>query len=227
MNQDVSDLRDSYDEVAEEYVTRIFHELEHKPLDRTLLDRFAAEVRGVGPVCDIGCGPGQPARYLHERGVQALGIDLSLGMVEQARQLNPGIEFRQGNMAALDVPDDSWGGIVAFYSIIHIPHTEVVSVLREFQRVLRPGGLLLLAFHQGQEVIHLDEWWGKRVVLDFVFFQRSEMEDYVRAACFEIEDTIERPPYKDVEAQTQRVYIFARKPHSDLSRNLSEDEPDM
>ena len=209
---DINKLRNSYDQVAVEYATRFFHELEHKPLDRALLDRFATEVRGLGPVCDMGCGPGHVAQYLQERGVHVLGIDLSPSMVEQARQLNPGIKFQQGNMLSLHVENEPWGGIVAFYSIIHIPRSEVISVLQEFRRVLRPNGLLLLSFHQGQEVIHMDEWWGEKVALDFVFFQRSEMEDYLRAAGFEIEDTIERPPYEGVEVQTQRVYIFARKP---------------
>jgi len=65
MNVDINQLQDSYDQVAGEYVTRIFHELEHKPLDRALLDRFAAEVRGLGTVCDMGCGPGHIAQYLH------------------------------------------------------------------------------------------------------------------------------------------------------------------
>ncbi len=89
---DINELRDSYDQVAGEYVTRIFHELEHKPMDRALLDRFAAEVQGLGTICDMGCGPGHVAQYLHERGVHVLGIDVSPRMVEQARQLNPGIE---------------------------------------------------------------------------------------------------------------------------------------
>src|SRR6266568_772310 len=212
MNQGVNELRDGYDQVAEEYVVRIFHELEHKPLDRELLDRFAAEVHDLGPVCDMGCGPGHIAHYLHSRGVNVLGIDLSPRMVEQARQLTSGIEFQEGNMSSLNVDDEAWAGIAAFYSIIHIPREEVTQVLREFRRVLQPNGLLLLAFHQGQETVHLEEWWGKKVSIDFIFFQRAEMEGYLRTAGFEIEDSLERPPYEGVEVQTQRVYIFARKP---------------
>ena len=212
MNQCVNELRDGYDQVAEEYVVRIFHELEHKPLDRELLDRFAAEVHDLGPVCDMGCGPGHIAHYLHSRGVNVLGIDLSPRMVEQARQLTSGIEFQEGNMSSLNVDDEAWAGIAAFYSIIHIPREEVTQVLREFRRVLQPNGLLLLAFHQGQGTVHLEEWWGKKVSIDFIFFQRAEMEAYLRTAGFEIEDSPERPPYEGVEVQTQRVYIFARKP---------------
>jgi trans-aconitate methyltransferase len=94
----------SYDRVADEYVRRIFEELQHKPLDRQLLDRFAASVRDVGLVCDMGCGPGHVARYLHEHGVQVCGVDLSAEMVDRARRLTPAVEFQQGDMMALDTP---------------------------------------------------------------------------------------------------------------------------
>jgi SAM-dependent methyltransferase len=115
-------------------------------------------------------------------------------------------------MLALDVENDAWGGIAAFYSIIHIPREEVVAALLEFKRVLRPGGLLLLAFHIGEEIVHLDEWWGQRVSLDFAFFQPAEMKGYLKSAGFAIEDVVERPPYENVEHQSRRAYIFGRKP---------------
>ena len=151
----ISDVQASYDVVADEYTRRIFEELEHKPLDRQLLDRFAAKVQAIGPACDMGCGPGHVARYLHERGVQVTGVDVSEVMVQRARTLNPGIEFEQGDMRSLDIEDAAWGGIVAFYSIIHISRPEVVAVLGELKRALRPGGLLLMAFHIGADVVHL------------------------------------------------------------------------
>lgn len=212
MDQNATDVQTSYDRVAGEYARRIFDELDGKPMDRALLDRFAREVQGLGPACDLGCGPGQIAHYLHQRGVDVFGIDLSTNMVEQARQLNPGIEFRQGNMLSLDAEDNSWGGIAAFYSIIHIPHEKAVQALRELERVLRPGGLLLLTFHIGQEILHVDEWWGEKVSVDFVYFQPDEMERYLKSAGFEIEEVVERSPYQEVEHQSQRAYIFARKP---------------
>jgi SAM-dependent methyltransferase len=168
-------------------------------------------VRGLGPVCDLGCGPGQIARYLHERGVDAFGVDLSPAMIEAAQRLNPGIHFEQGNMQALRAADGAWAGIAAFYSIIHIPRESVVSALRELRRVLQPNGLLLLAFHVGDEVVHLDEWWDKPVALDFVFFSLAEMEGYVREAGFVIEEVLERAPYETVEHPSRRGYIVARK----------------
>lgn len=210
--RNLTDCQTSYDLVADEYVQRVFEELQHKPLDRQLLDRFAADVRDVGAACDMGCGPGHVARYLHQRGVQVCGVDLSPAMVERARRLTPGVEFRQGDMMALDAADGAWAGIAAFYSIIHIHRENLLRVLGELRRVLRPGGLLLLAFHVGDETVHLDEWWGQRVCVDFFFFRSEELAAYLRTAGFQIEQIIEREPYPDVEHQSRRSYIFARRP---------------
>jgi SAM-dependent methyltransferase len=212
MNQEkANNLRASYDRVAEEYSRRMFYELTHKPLDCQLLDRFAGRVRGFGPVCDLGCGPGHVARYLHERQVNVFGMDISAGMVDQARKLNPGIEFQQGDMLRLDIKDEAWGAIVAFYSIINIPRGEVATALRELNRLLRPGGLLLLSFHIGEETIHMEEWWGEQVSVDFNFYRSGEVERRLKEAGFEIEEVIERGPYEGVEYASRRAYIFARK----------------
>ncbi len=209
----ISSVQTSYDLVAEEYAVRLFQELANKPLDRQLLDRFAEKVQGIGPACDIGCGPGQVARYLHERGVQITGIDLSPAMAEVACRLNPGIAFAQADMRSLAIEDESLGGITAFYSIIHISRPEIIAVLTEMKRALRPGGLLLLAFHIGNDVVHLDEWWGHSVSVDFLFFPTEEIKDFLTAAGFHIVDIVERSPYPpDVEHQSRRAYIFAEKP---------------
>ena len=202
----------SYDRVADEYVRRIYGELEGKPLDRQLLERFASPVKGAGYVADIGCGPGHIARYLRERGVDVCGVDLSQRMIARARALNPGIQFFPADLTRLPIATGAWAGIVAFYSIIHVAREQVLAALQEFKRVLRPGGRLLFSFHVGDTVLHMEEWWGEPVCLDFVFFQPNEMSDYVRAAGLELEEVIERAPYApDVEHQSRRCYIFARK----------------
>jgi SAM-dependent methyltransferase len=201
-----------YDQVADEYAGQFDDEMAKKPFDRMLLDWLAQKVAGAGPICDMGCGPGQIARYLHSRGVAACGVDLSPAMVAHAQRRNPAIPFQQGNLLALpDVTDDSYGGIAAFYSIIHIPRPLVVEALRECRRVLQPQGHLLLTFHIGQEIRHLDAWWDKPVDLDFIFFDKAEMREYLSAAGFIIEEVIERDPYPEIEVQTQRAYLFARK----------------
>jgi SAM-dependent methyltransferase len=206
-------LKADYDPVAEDYAREFRDEMSKKPFDRKMLDWLMEKVNGLGKICDLGCGAGQVAGYLSSRGASACGIDLSTEMIKQARLLNPDIAFQQGNMLALDdIAEGSFGGIAAFYSIIHIPRPSLADALREMRRVLRPGGRLLLTFHIGQKDIHLDEWWNKPVSLDFYFFETEAMKGCLTQAGFELEEVIERDPYPDIEVQTRRSYIFARKP---------------
>ena len=213
MDDSTQSIRDSYDRLATEYARQIYSELQNKPMDRELLNRFAADRAGHGEVCDMGCGPGQIAGYLRDAGIPASGLDLSDGMLEQARQLNPDISFRKGNMLALDLPDEALAGIAAFYAIVNIPRESHPTVFREMARVLQPGGLLLLAFHTGDEVQHATEESGIPISMDFYFLQPSAVRRQLEAAGFVIEDVIERAPYApEVEYQSHRAYIFARKP---------------
>jgi SAM-dependent methyltransferase len=208
-------IRESYDRLAGEYARRIFNELQHKPLDRELLSRFAAEISGRGEVCDMGCGPGHIARYLRDAGATVSGLDLSPRMLEQARQFNPDISFHEGNMMALDLPDGRLAGIAAFYAIVNISKESLPLVFREMHRVLRPGGRLLLAFHVGDQMIHEEELWERAISMDFFLFQPAEIRRYIEAAGLMVEEIIEREPYAvDVEYQSRRAYIFAQKPGS-------------
>jgi len=211
MDEIVLNTRTSYDQVAAEYAEKFKDEMDHKPFDRDCLDRLAGEVGTLGPICDLGCGPGQIARYLHRRGVDTLGVDLSPRMIAEAGRLNPEIHFHQGDMLALPDADNSWGAIAAFYCIIHIPRDQIVNALREMKRVLKPGGVLLITFHIGDEVKHLDDWWEKPVNLDFAFYQPEEMEIWLKEAGFELQETLIREPNPEVEVATRRAYLFARK----------------
>ena len=207
-----ANVRGAYDAVADEYVLRIADELRGKPLDRQLLEQFAIRVRDAGPACELGCGPGHVARYVQDLGAEICGIDLSPEMVARAQRLHPGMDFRAGDMRALDVPDGTWAGILSFYSILHFPREEVTAVLREMLRALRPGGVLLLAFHLGEGTLHLDEFFGIPVCIDFLFFQTGEVVGYLESAGFVIEKVIERDPYPEVEHPSRRAYIWASKP---------------
>ncbi len=206
-------VSDTYDLVAPEYAAEYPDELTAKPFDRRMLAWLADKVAGQGVICDMGCGPGQVAAYLHDLGVNACGVDLSAGMVREAARLHPSIPFAQGDMRSLaGVRADAYGGIAAFYSLIHVARPEIVTALRELHRVLLPGGVLLAAFHLGRETIHRDEWWGKAVSIDFLFFEREEMKTWLSEAGFGLEESIERDPYPEVEYPSRRAYLFARKP---------------
>ena len=90
------ELQNVYDRVADNYAEQFRNEMDKKPFDRKMLDWLAEKVGGSGVICDMGCGPGQIARYLRGRGMKVCGVDLSPEMVRQAQSLNPDILFRQG-----------------------------------------------------------------------------------------------------------------------------------
>jgi len=204
-------MRVSYDTIAAEYADRIYPELKSKPFDRQLLDRFADDVRMSGPACDIGCGPAQIARYLFDRGVNVFGLDLSAGMLNEAKRLNPNIDFIQGSMLQLGLGADTLGGIAAFYSIIHIGREQVVATLSEMRRVLKRKGSLLLAFHLGDDVIHMTDFHDHPVDFEATLFRIEEMTGYAKAAGLNLQQAMERDPYPEVEYQSRRGYILATK----------------
>jgi SAM-dependent methyltransferase len=204
------DISASYDSAAKAYAEHLADELVHKPLDRHLLNRFAEETRGRGLVADLGCGPGHVARYLHEQGVTTLGLDLSPRMVEVAAGLNPGLEFRVDDMTRLSLADANLAGIVSFYSIVHFEAAELGTVFRQMRRVLVPGGLALVAFHIGDQVVHLDDLFGAPVSLDFRFHDPGQVIAELRAAHLPVIEHTEREPYEGVEYPSRRCYLLAR-----------------
>lgn len=207
------DLASSYSAVASEYADKIFDELKGKPKDRELLDQFAAMVGQGARVCDVGCGPGQIAKYLAGKGLDPIGIDISPGMIDRARKLNPNLEFQVCDLLKLPLPDSSLSGVAAFYSLIHIHPSRLSLAFDEIFRVLRPGGIFLFAFHVGKEAVHLDEWWNHPVNLDFYYFEVEPIKKIVLASQFEIITILERPPYDEqVEHQSDRAYFLVRKP---------------
>jgi ubiquinone/menaquinone biosynthesis C-methylase UbiE len=133
-------------------------------------------------------------------------------MVNEARKLSPEISFREGNMLALDISDATLAGITAMYGIVHIPKESLPQVFGEMWRVLRPGGILLMAFHVGDEQVDVPELWGEKVTMPFFFFAPTKIRVMLEHAGFEIDEIIERDPYPEIEFQSRRAYIFARRP---------------
>lgn len=210
--ESTSETQASYDRVADTYCQRVADELKHKPFDREILDRFAERVRPLGPVRDLGAGPGHLTRYLHDRGVEIEGIDLSPRMVELARLQNPEIPFTQADFRSLPIESATLGGVIAFYSLIHLPRDEVVAALQEIRRVLKPSGLLLIAFHIGHHVEHRDEWWGHPISLDFTYFDPEPMTQDLLTAGLTPLESHQRPPNPEVEVPTHRAYLLAMRP---------------
>ncbi|WP_431971363.1 class I SAM-dependent DNA methyltransferase [Nocardia sp. bgisy134] len=145
---DVDATRTAYDDMAQLYTDFVRGHLATQPFDRAVLGAFAELLRAdeSGPVADLGCGPGRIAAHLVSLDVPTFGMDLSPRMIELARAEYPGLRFEVGSMEELTIEDGALAGLVAWYSIIHLPPERVPHVLREFHRVLRTGGHALLAF---------------------------------------------------------------------------------
>jgi SAM-dependent methyltransferase len=205
-------IRGDYDLIARDYAVHIGNELAGKPFDRGILARFAAAQAGRGKVCEMGCGPGHVSRFLRDLGADVFGLDLSPGMVEEARRLNPDIDFREDNMMALTLADSSLAAIVAFYSIVNFPHDSLPAVFAEMHRVLQPQGVALIAFHAGDETLRPTEFWGRPVSMEFFHHPPHVIQKLLGEAGFAIDEIQERGPYApEVEYQSNRAYILAHK----------------
>ncbi|MCU1398580.1 MAG: methyltransferase [Acidimicrobiales bacterium] len=203
----------TYDAVAEVYAERIGGELADKPLDRGLLQAFADLVAegGGGRVADIGCGPGHVTAHLAGLGMDAFGIDLSPGMLAVARASHPQLRFEQGSMLDLPLADAHLAGIVALYSIIHMPADRLPTVFAEFARVLAPGGHLLLAFQAGDDDhTHLTRAFDQAVDIDAYRWSPEHIAERLVDAGLHVTMQMVRDP--GAQESARRAYLMARVP---------------
>ncbi|MFC4015497.1 class I SAM-dependent DNA methyltransferase [Nonomuraea purpurea] len=205
--------RASYDAIASEYAEVFRDELAGKPLDRAMFAAFAELVLtgGGGRVLDVGSGPGHATAHLHGLGLDVSGVDLSPEMVAQARRAYPGLRFEEGSMLALDAPDASLAGLVANYSIIHIPAELLPEVFGEFRRVLAPGGRALVVFQVGDETTHRTEAFGREISLDAGRLRPDHVERLLGEAGLPVEARLLREPRQGMEP-TPQACLLARRP---------------
>jgi SAM-dependent methyltransferase len=185
----LEDTRASYDTVADSYADQTRHLLDETPEERAVLALFADMVRaqGGGSVADVGCGTGRITAHLRQLGVDAFGIDLSPGMIEVAQREHPGLRFDTGSMTDLALADASVAGLVAWYSLIHVPDDEIGPVFAHFRRVVRPGGPLLLGFHVGDESRLIQGYGGHPVKVVVHRRRHDQMTGWLNDAGFAVE----------------------------------------
>lgn len=186
----LTDTRDSYDNVAESYAEMLRDSIAGLPYLRATLGLFADLVNagGGGPVVDVGCGPGHVTAVLCDLGVDAFGIDLSPAMIDVARRDHPGLRFEVGTMTELDLADASVAGLLAWWSLVHVPDDAIPVVFQQFRRVLRHGGLVLLGFHVGETTVHKTEGYGGHPMKANVYRRPMErVAQSLREAGFMIE----------------------------------------
>ncbi|MCG3041769.1 class I SAM-dependent methyltransferase [Streptomyces sp. S1A] len=161
---DLDAVRESYDRVADNYVHMVqttgCGDIRTHPWLKASIDAFADTVRGLGPVLDVGCGPGTVTAYLAERGLDVSGVDLSPRMIENARRLYPHCRFDVASATDLDLGEASLGGVLGWWSLFNLPRDVLPQVLAMFARALKPGGHLITATHVGDEDIARTEAYG-------------------------------------------------------------------
>lgn len=211
---EASTVGGSYDRIARQYAEEFDDELSHRPLERALLGALP-ELAGLdatpGVVADLGAGPAHVARHLRDADVPAVAVDLAPAMAAVAHHRNQ-VPSAAGSLTALPLADGSLAAAVVFYAVIHLDDAGLAAAAGELARVLRPGGVALVSIHVGDEVRHVDEWHGETVDLDFRFLQPDALRRTLLGKGLVVEATLEREPIADIEAQTRRAYVLARRP---------------
>ena len=189
----VEQVRDAYASVADLYIER-FGTSQQVPADDLAFIGRHLSIR-PGQVIDVGCGPGHITGHLRSLGVDAMGIDMVPEFIAHARAAHPDGRYQLGSMKRLDVENDSIAGIVAWFSLIHLPPQDLDGVLAEFRRVMSPAGTLVVGFFEGDEVAAFDH----KVVTAYRWPVDELSERLARAGFVEVErqhrpsDGIHRP----------------------------------
>ncbi|MEU4774110.1 class I SAM-dependent methyltransferase [Micromonospora sp. NPDC023644] len=151
---DFKQVRDAYASVAALYIELFGTKQQVHVDDLAFIGRHLSS--RPGNVLDLGCGPGHITDYLRSLGVDAMGIDIVPEFIAHAKSTHPHGRYQLGSMRNLDVEDHSIAGILAWFSLIHLPPQDLEDVLAEFRRVMAPAGTLVVGFFDGDEVSAFD-----------------------------------------------------------------------
>jgi SAM-dependent methyltransferase len=177
---DTAETVASYDRAAEQFAAR-WSDLR---LDRAL-DAFAGRVTGRRRVLDLGCGPGRDVHFLTQLGCQAVGLDLSAGMLAQARSRLPAVPLVRADLRRIPFSPGAFDGIWACASLLHLRRADLPATLTELSRLLRsPGGVLYVALKGGQGERWVTGSSGERYF--FAYYQPAEVETLLDAARFQV-----------------------------------------
>lgn len=133
------DVKEAYDEMAEDYIDVVTSESSSelpKPVKR-----FQNELGPEDELLDAGCGPGRSTLWMS--GESGVGLDISREQLSLAKE-RVAARLVQGDMTALPFASNSFDAVSAMYSLIHVPVDDHRTALAEFARVLQPGGTLLV-----------------------------------------------------------------------------------
>ena len=151
-------VRDYFSDYASEWLANAYN-LEEFPVRyptglnrvRISLQILADHVKGTGKIVDLGCGGGELCLEAAKIGLDALGVDVAPGMIEQADDLKSKqdektagkLEFQLGNAVDTKLASGSFDAVIGMGLIEYLPKDE--SLLAEAFRLLKPGGVFLVS----------------------------------------------------------------------------------
>jgi ubiquinone/menaquinone biosynthesis C-methylase UbiE len=151
-----------------------------------LHDRFASSLGNGAPVLDLGCGAGHDAADLTARGLRVVACDPTRGLLRQAGA-HPivGATLVGGDARQLPFVAESFSGIWACASLLHLPKSQVSGALAEARRVLKPSGLLFTSMQRGESdglmtVGETDSLPGRF----YVYYTETEWQALIESAGF-------------------------------------------
>jgi len=144
VNDPSLDTRETYDAIGARFIENARDRSAMIPW----LDQFAASLPRGALVLDVGAGPGIDSADLRARGLRAISLDFSLGMLRAGMREFPG-ERVQGDARRLPVASATIAGVWANASLHHLPAAEAGLALAAIHRVLEPRGLLYVSVKQG------------------------------------------------------------------------------
>ncbi len=203
--------RQAYNLAAQKYHDLFHNEMNEKEYDRKLLDSFAARFKKESLICDAGCGPsGHIGRYLFDKGIKVVGVDLSEKCIELARLNNPDMQFECADIGNMPFDNNSFDGLLCYYSIINTPKIYINRIFTEFSRVLKTDGYLLVAVKAGTSEGYIDDLLGIKTKIYSALFTQEEIVGYFSKAGFLLEFFDKRNPY-DFEISNERIFAIGKK----------------
>lgn len=197
----------TYNQIADIYTQQYFDDLSDTPY----IDKFLNLLKPGSKILDVGSGPGQFSKYTHDKGFKLLGIDLSDEMLKVAKSKVPECDFQKMDMRQLNFNNESFDGILAAYSLIHIESAEVPDTLKEFYRVLKPGGFLQIIAQSGKPDQTVDEPFKPDSKMFINFFNKQQLNELMESAGFSIQFSQESDS-QDPDSMSDRViYLIAKK----------------
>lgn len=206
MNKSMIAVR-TYDKIAQAYAKEFFSD----KIDFKHLNKFISLLPQGAKILDVGCGPGNYTKYLMEKGFYVNGIDLSKGMIRVAKKMVPKGIFKIMDMRKLEYSDQSFDGLCVAYSLYHISSKQALDVLKEFHRVLKSKGIIILMLQEGKGEGIIPEPLNPKEKMFFKYYQKDEIKNLLTKAKFETVYEAERAPRGGLELKQKKLFIIARK----------------